>query len=69
MLKSRHYNPKTHEWYYHTNSDQDPAGYTKVTVIVCMVGLLWLFSIYRLSRVWANTLNFDQVIGNPKKSV
>ena len=43
------------------DSQADPSGYTKVIVIVCLVGLLWLFSIYRLSRVWANTLNFDQV--------
>ena len=43
------------------NSSEDPSGYTKVVVIVCLVALLWLFSIYRLSRVWANTLNFDQV--------
>ena len=33
-------------------------------IVISLVGMLWLFSIYRLYRVWSLKLNFDGVSCN-----
>ena len=38
-----------------------PDGTLATTIVIFLVGMLWLFSIYRLYRVWAMKLNFDGV--------